>query len=68
MKRKHVKCSGLFHRKSCNVNSRCSQGLMAAPGMIHCTYILMIIFPIKTFQKQLKLLQDSLKTIFFHFC
>ena len=68
MKRKHVKCSGLFHRKSCNVNGRHSQGLMAAPGMIHCTYILMIIFPIKTFQKQLKLLQDSLKTIFFHFC
>ena len=68
MKRKHVKCSGLFHRKSCNVNGRHSQGLMAAPGMIHCTYILMIIFPIKTFQKQLKLLQDSLKTKFFHFC
>ena len=68
MKRKHVKCSGLFLWKSCNVNSRCSQGLMAAPGMIHCTYILMIIFPIKTFQKQLKLLQNSLKTIFFHFC
>ena len=68
MKRKHVKCSGFFLWKSCNVNSRCSQGLMAAPGMIHCTYILMIIFPIKTFQKQLKLLQDSLKTIFFHFC
>ena len=68
MKRKHVKCSGLFHRKSCNVNGRHSQGLMAAPGMIHCTYILMIIFPIKTFRKQLKLLQDSLKTIFFYFC
>ena len=34
---------------------------------VHCNDILMIIFPIKTFQKQLKLLQDSLKTIFFHF-
>ena len=66
MKRKHVKCSGLFHRKRCNVNGRHSQGLMAAPGMIHCTYIL--IKTIKTFRKQLKLLQDSLKTIFFYFC
>ena len=36
---------GLFLWKSCNVNGRRSQRLMAAPGMI--------IFPIKTFQKQL---------------
>ena len=34
MKRKHVKCSGLFLRNSCNVKGGCSQGLMAAPGMI----------------------------------
>ena len=34
VKRKHVKCSGLFHSESCNVNGRRSQGLMAAPGMI----------------------------------
>ena len=34
MKRKHVKCSGLFLRNSCNVKGGCSQGLMAAPSMI----------------------------------
>ena len=34
MKRKHVKCPDLFLSKSCNVNGRRSQGLMAAPGMI----------------------------------
>ena len=40
---------------------------MASLGKIHSTYILMIIFHIKTFQKQLKVLQDSSKTTFFHF-
>ena len=34
MKRKHVKCFGLFLWKSCHVNCRRSQGLMSAPGMI----------------------------------
>ena len=34
MKRKHVKCYGLFRSKSCNANARRSQGLMAVPGMI----------------------------------
>jgi len=37
MKRKHVKFSGLFLRKSCNANCGGSQGLMAAPGMIRNT-------------------------------
>ena len=34
VKRKHVKCFGLFLWKSCHVNCRRSQGLMSAPGMI----------------------------------
>ena len=54
MKRKNVKCSGLFLWKNCNLNGRRSRGLTAARGMIQSTYILTIIFPIKTFQKQLK--------------
>ena len=68
MKRKHVKFSGLFLRKSCNANCGGSQGLMAAPGMIRNTQhlvILTIIFPTKSFQKQLKDFEDSSKTIYF---
>ena len=32
--RKHVKCSGFFPWKSCDVNVTLSQGLLAAPAMI----------------------------------
>ena len=34
VKRKQIKCSGLFHWETCNVKGRRSQGLMAAPGLI----------------------------------
>ena len=70
MKRTQVKCSDLCLRKSSNVNGRRSQELMAAQsaGMDTNTLfnILTIIFPIKTFREQLKVLQDSSKTLFFH--
>ena len=68
IKRKNVKFSGLFLRKSCNANSGGSQGLIATPDMIRNTqtpcYFLTIIFPIKTFQKQLKVFEDSSKTTY----
>ena len=60
----------LFPWKSCNVNGRRCQGLMAASGMIQIKHLdILKIIPVKTFQKQrqLKVLQNSSKTIFFIF-
>ena len=50
VKRKLIKCSGLFHWETCNVKGRRSQGLMAAPGMIEdnsksCKILKNNIFP-----------------------
>ena len=59
----------LFPWKSCNVNGRRSQGLMRLLRAWYKHLDILKIIPVKTFQKQrqLKVLQNSSKTIFFIF-